>query len=111
MQKSIFETLYRSIINPESKELNKIILKQLFESNSEQLKITDPQYDEISDTLSEIKESFANSLSESDLEIFENIEDLNCKINYIYDLAYFSEGFKIAVALMAETLYHKKKIS
>ncbi|MDR2533154.1 MAG: hypothetical protein LBC82_09980 [Oscillospiraceae bacterium] len=88
--------------------MQKSVIKQLFESNSENLKITDPKYDEISDNLSEVKENFLNSLSESDREIFESIEDLECKINFIYDFEHFALGFIIGVALKTETLSRKQ---
>lgn len=87
------------------------ILKKLYDGEiipMEDLQITDPNYDESSQKLSDVKELFTKSLSETDRQLFVKIEMLNCICSNIYDFENFTQGFKIGAQLMLEMLNYKQ---
>jgi hypothetical protein len=90
--------------------VNEGILKQLFDGElapSEHIRCTDPQYHKISDELFIIKDSFFNTLSESDQKTTEKIDDLQCELYAMYNFECFKEGFRMGVTLILETLNFK----
>lgn len=91
--------------------MNNSILKQLYDGEiapMENLKITNPNYKEVSHKLSDMKENFIKSLSETDSQTFDEIEILSNECSSIYDYENFAQGLRIGAELMLEMLNYKQ---
>jgi len=87
MEKSILERLYAGEIYP-----------------AEDICVNNPEYHKLNDELADKKERFVKMLTDNNIPIFTNIEDLHYKITNLYGYEGFAQGFKLAVSLMAESL-------
>ena len=92
--------------------MRKSILQQLFDGEifpSENINPSDPTYTETKKILDEETEYFIKILSGDDLDRFQKINDLYCKTTSIYSYECFAHGFRLAVALMVESMNGKNK--
>ena len=92
--------------------MGKSILQQLFDGEifpSENINPSDPIYVETKKILDEETDYFMNVLSGDDLDRFQKINDLYCKTTSIYSYECFAHGFRLAVALMVESMNGKNK--
>ena len=92
--------------------MEKSILKQLFDGEifpSENINPNDPTYVETKKILDEETDCFQKTLSGDDLDRFQKINDLYCKTTSIYSYECFAHGFRLAVALMVESMNDKNK--
>ena len=90
----------------------KSILQQLFDGEifpSENINPSDPTYVESKKALDEETNYFLNKLSGDDFDRFQKINDLYCKTTSIYSYECFAHGFRLAVALMAESMNDRNK--
>jgi len=92
MEKSILERLYAGEIYP-----------------AEDICVDNPEYQKFNDKLANEKERFVKTLTDNNINIFTNIEDLHYKITNLYGYEGFAQGFKLAVSLMSEALNGTKK--
>jgi len=87
--------------------MEKPILQQLFDGElfpSENIRPDSSVYNEMDKALSEEIEYLMNTLFGDDLDRFQKINDLHCKTASIYNYECFAHGFRLAVALMVETM-------
>lgn len=92
----------------------KSTLQQLFDGEiypSENVSPDTPEYNEAKKALAEEKEYFLNTLSGEDRERFIKIDDLYYDISGMYGYECFAHGFRLAIALMVESLKCKDCIS
>ncbi|MCL2071911.1 MAG: hypothetical protein FWH07_06745 [Oscillospiraceae bacterium] len=87
--------------------MSRKILKQIFDNNTERLEISDSQFHEDSNKLDGAKEKFVQSLSESEKKLYDDICDLEGRVNAVSEFEHFAEGFRLGVALVADILYRK----
>ena len=69
----------------------------------EEIVVDTPEYRRAIKALTDEKERFLKTLSESNRESFEKIEDLHDEIAKLYGYADFAHGFRLAVALIVES--------
>ena len=87
--------------------MSKSILKQLYDGEiypSENVGNDCPELQKIHSVLGDEKEKFLKTLSESDCETFNRLEDLENESAAIYAYECFTHGFKLAIQLMIESL-------
>jgi hypothetical protein len=87
--------------------MKKSILQKLYDGKiypSENIVISNPEYDKLNSELSGKKERFLKNLSDGERENFTEIEDLINELNTIYSYENFAHGFKLAVNLIFESL-------
>ena len=92
--------------------MGKSILQQLWDGEifpSENINPNDPTYIETKKILDEETDYFMKILSGDDLARFQKINDLYCKTTSIYSYECFAHGFRLAVALMVESMNGKNK--
>ena len=69
----------------------------------EEIGVDTPEYRRAMKALTDEKDNFAKTLSESNRESFEKIEDLHDEIAKHYGYADFAHGFRLAVALIFDS--------
>ena len=87
--------------------MGKSILQQLWDGEifpSENINSNDPKYNEAKRILAEEKESFLNKLSGDTLEHFQRIAEIYYQTETIYSYECFAHGFRLAVALMVDSI-------
>ena len=85
----------------------KSILQQLFDGEifpSENINSNNPEYNEATKILAVEKEFFLNKLSGDNLEHFHRLADIYCQIESIYSYECFAHGFRLAVALIVDSI-------
>jgi len=85
----------------------KSILQQLWDGEifpSENINSSNPEYNEATKILAEEKESFLRKLSGDTLEHYHKIADIYCQTESIYSYECFAHGFRLAVALMVDSI-------
>ena len=85
----------------------KSVLQKLYDGEifpSENINPNEPQYNEAKKALDEEINYFTSTLPDDDLERFQKINDLYHKTAAIYDYECFAHGFRLAVALMLESI-------
>ena len=88
----------------------KPILQQLFDGEvfpSENINPDNPVYNETRKALDEETDCLLNALSGDDADRFHRITDLYCKMASIYNYECFAHGFRLATALMVESMDSK----
>jgi hypothetical protein len=75
---------------------------------SEQINSNNSEYNEAKRILAEEKESFLNKLSGDTLEHFHRIADIYCQTETIYSYECFAHGFRLAVALIIDSISGKR---
>jgi hypothetical protein len=84
------------------------ILQQLYDGKiypAENIKPSNPKYNEADKALSEEINYLMNTLSGDTLKRFKKINDLQCETVSIYLYESFAYGFRLATSLMAESLH------
>jgi len=87
--------------------MGKSILQQLYDGEvypAENISVNNPNLQKMNDTIMEEKERLIASLSDSDNEILQNVEDLQNESAAIYGYECFTHGFKLAARLLVESL-------
>ena len=90
----------------------KSILQKLYDGEiypSENICVDTPEYHKLNDKLADEKERFVKTLTENNISIFTNIEDLHYEITNLYSYEGFAHGFRLAVALMFEAMNGTEK--
>jgi hypothetical protein len=81
------------------------ILRKLYNGEiypAEQINPNSPKYREITGELEKVKKRFVETLNDSNIELFNRIEELRGEIANIYGFEDFACGFRLAVSLIFE---------
>ena len=94
--------------------MSKNILKQLYMGEvypSENIGHDNPQVQKFNGLVADEKKKFVDSLSESSLEDFNKLDDLQNESAALYAYESFIHGYKLGIALLFEALNDSKNLA